>query len=139
MRRLILQTATRFMLPLLILFSVFLLLRGHNQPGGGFTGGLVGAAAFALYSLAYDVRAARQMLWINPRSTIGGGLIVALGSAALPLAHDLPFFSNRHYWVDVLVPAFGIFSVGPPLFFDFGVYLVVIGVVLTIIWTLEEE
>ena len=57
MTSLILRTATRFMLPLLLLFSVFLLTRGHNQPGGGFSGGLVAAAAYTLYALAFGVAA----------------------------------------------------------------------------------
>ena len=60
MKPLILPTAARFLLPLLLLFSAFLLLRGHNAPGGGFAAGLVAAAAFALYAIATDVRAARR-------------------------------------------------------------------------------
>ena len=59
----ILQTATRFLMPLLLLFAVFLLLRGHNEPGGGFVGGLVVAAAFVLYSIAYGVAAAGGRCW----------------------------------------------------------------------------
>ena len=57
---LILRTATRYLLPLLLLFSIFLLLRGHNEPGGGFVAGLVAATAFALYALSTNVAAARQ-------------------------------------------------------------------------------
>jgi multicomponent Na+:H+ antiporter subunit B len=53
MTSLILKTTARFLMPFLLLFSVFLFLRGHNEPGGGFTGGLVAAAAFALYSIAF--------------------------------------------------------------------------------------
>ena len=61
----ILQTATRVLMPLLLLFAVFLLLRGHNQPGGGFVGGLVVASSFVLYSIAFgrrrgSARASRQ-------------------------------------------------------------------------------
>ena len=52
MQSMILSTATRYLLPLLLMFSIFLLLRGHNEPGGGFAGGLVAAAALALYALA---------------------------------------------------------------------------------------
>ena len=53
----IFRTAARLLMPLLLLFSVFLLLRGHNEPGGGFVGGLVAAAAFALYAIAFGVQA----------------------------------------------------------------------------------
>ncbi len=65
MTSLILSTATRYMLPLLLLFSIFLLLRGHNEPGGGFVGGLVAAAAFALYAIAFDVATARRTLGVE--------------------------------------------------------------------------
>ena len=89
----ILQTATRFLMPLLLLFAVFLLLRGHNEPGGGFVGGLVVAAAFVLYSIAYGVSASRRALLVEPSTLLGAGLLVAAGSgvparAARPAVHD---------------------------------------------------
>ena len=62
----IFRTAARLLMPLLLLFSVFLLLRGHNEPGGGFVGGLVAAAAFALYAIAFGTRRARQALVVSP-------------------------------------------------------------------------
>lgn len=139
MNFLILQTATRFMLPVLLLFSVFLLLRGHNDPGGGFTGGLVGAAAFALYALAYDSAHARRALRIDPRSLMGAGLLIALGSGCLSLLRSEPLLTSRYLWTQLNVPGVGRIHVGPPLAFDLGVYLVVFGVSLTIIWTLAEE
>jgi len=139
MTRLILQTATRFMLPLLLLFSVFLLLRGHNDPGGGFTGGLVGAAAFALYALAYDVPSARNAMRVDPRSLIGIGLLAALLASCLPLFVNWPLLAHRHLWTKIHVPGFGITHFGTPILFDLGVYLVVLGITLTIVWTLAEE
>jgi multicomponent Na+:H+ antiporter subunit B len=135
----ILQTATRFMLPLLLLFSVFLLFRGHNEPGGGFTGGLVGAAAFALYALAFDVAAARKALGFEPRSLIGVGLLIALATACLPLLAKWPLLAHRHYWRHISSAAYGDFYLGTTFFFDLGVYLVVLGVTLSIIWNLAEE
>ncbi|HMN02746.1 MAG TPA: MnhB domain-containing protein, partial [Geobacter anodireducens] len=66
MQSLFLATAVRLLLPLLLLFSLFLLLRGHNEPGGGFVGGLVAAAAFALHALAHGVAAARRVLRVEP-------------------------------------------------------------------------
>lgn len=132
---LILSTATRYLLPLLLLFSVFVLLRGHNEPGGGFVGGLVAAAALALYAIAYGVAAARQMLRIDPRALIGVGLLIAIGSGLLSAARGLPFLTGL--WVERELPLLG--KVGTPLLFDVGVFLVVIGVVLTIIFALSEE
>ena len=74
----IFRTAARLLMPLLLVFSVFLLLRGHNQPGGGFVGGLVAAAAFALYAIAFGVHRARQALLVRPLTLLGAGLLIAL-------------------------------------------------------------
>ena len=74
----ILRTATRFLIELLLLFSVFLLLRGHNEPGGGFIGGLVAAAAYILHAIAYDVPSTRAALRLAPDTIIGVGLLMAL-------------------------------------------------------------
>ena len=63
---LLLHTATRVLMPLLLLFSLFLLWRGHNEPGGGFVGGLVAAAAFVLYSLAFGVRGEPPRAAVDP-------------------------------------------------------------------------
>jgi multicomponent Na+:H+ antiporter subunit B len=136
MNSLILSTATRYLLPLLLLFSVFLLLRGHNDPGGGFVGGLVAAAALALYGLTFGADEARQLLKIEPRSLIGIGLLLAVSSGlAAPLFQGRPFMSG--IWAATELPALG--KPGTPLLFDLGVYLVVIGVVLTILLALSED
>jgi multicomponent Na+:H+ antiporter subunit B len=135
MKSLILSTATRYLLPLLLLFSIFLLLRGHNEPGGGFVGGLVAAAAFALYAIAYDVPQARRALGIDPRTLMAVGLLAAAGSGGLSLVAGKPFMTGL--WSAQELPVLG--KVGTPLLFDSGVYLVVIGVVLMIIFTLAEE
>lgn len=139
MKSLILQTATRFMFPLLLLFSLFLLLRGHNDPGGGFVGGLVAASAFALFALSYDVPAARRALGFDPQWPISIGLLIALASGAWSLAFGWPPFAHRFAWGEVTAPAWGKLHLGTPLLFDLGVYLVVLGVTLTIILTLAEE
>jgi multicomponent Na+:H+ antiporter subunit B len=134
MTSLILSTATRYILPLLLIFSIFLLLRGHNEPGGGFVGGLVAAAAFALYVIAFDVATARRTLGIDPRTLIGLGLLLALSSGLVSLFGGLPFMTGL--WGEASVPLLG--KPGTPLFFDIGVYLAVIGVTLTIIFALAE-
>jgi len=63
----------RLLLPLLLMFSVFLLLRGHNEPGGGFVGGLMAATGFALFSIAFGSETARRILRIDPLALIGVG------------------------------------------------------------------
>jgi multicomponent Na+:H+ antiporter subunit B len=138
MRGLILPTATAYMLPLLLLFSVFLLLRGHNDPGGGFSGGLVAAAAFALLATASGVRVARYALRVDPRTLAGTGLLVMLASGLLgPLVAGRPFLTTTWWQVD-LPGAPGLY-LGSVLVFDVGVYLGVMGTVLAIVFALEEE
>lgn len=137
MASLILQTATRMIFTLLLLFSIFILLRGHNEPGGGFIAGLVTSGAFALYALAYDVAAARRALRIEPRICIALGLLLSAGCGVMTVLKGEPFLTGKWAAVDWVgsVPL----AVGTPVFFDIGVYLVVIGVTLTIIFSLAEE
>ena len=137
MNSLILRTASRYLLPLLILFSIFLLLRGHNEPGGGFVAGLVAAAAFALYAIAADVQAAQNALQVDPHVLIGSGLLLALVEGIVPLLLGQKFLTG--IWMSLNLPIVGEVEIGSPLFFDIGVYLVVMGVVLMIIFTLAEE
>jgi multicomponent Na+:H+ antiporter subunit B len=134
---LILQTATRFLQPLLLLFSIILLVKGHDEPGGGFVGGLTAAGAFALNAIAYGVPSARQSLRVDPRTLAGIGLVIAAGSASLSLGLGRPFMSG--IWVALPLPGIARVEVGTPLLFDVGVYLVVVGTALTIILGLGEE
>jgi multicomponent Na+:H+ antiporter subunit A len=127
----IFRTATRLLMPLLLLFSVFLLLRGHNEPGGGFVGGLVAAAAFALYAIAFGVERARKALLVTPLTLLGAGLFVALGSGVPAAVRGQPFLTAQ--W------ARGPVALGTPALFDFGVFLVVAGVVLMMVFSLAEE
>lgn len=132
----ILQTAVRVLMPLLLLFAVFLLMRGHNQPGGGFVGGLVVVASFILYSIAFGVDAARRALLVGPSRLLGIGLLVALVSGLPGLAMGQPFMTA--VWTTVGTGSMALY-VGTPLVFDVGVFLAVIGVVLTIVFTLTES
>jgi len=131
----ILQTATRVLMPLLLLFAVFLLLRGHNEPGGGFVGGLVVAASFVLYSIAYGVEAARRALLVAPSTLLGGGPLIALLSGMPAVLLGRPFMTAL--WIKVGVGSVAI-DLGTPLLFDIGVFLAVIGVVVTIVFTLAD-
>jgi multicomponent Na+:H+ antiporter subunit B len=134
MPSLLLQTAARYLLPLLLLFSFFLLLRGHHEPGGGFVGGLVAAAAFTIYAIAFDVPTTRRALGIELHTLVGLGLFVAAGSGLLGLLQQTPFMSG--VWLQQALPVLG--KVGTPVIFDAGVYLVVIGVTLLILFSLME-
>ncbi len=135
MRSLILSTAVRFLLPLLMLFSFFILIRGHNAPGGGFIGGLIASAALALYTIAHDVQRAKAALRLPTIVLIGAGLLTALLSGVLPLLSGRPFLTVL--WLPDPLPVLG--KVGTAFSFDVGVYLVVVGVTLRIIFAMAEE
>ena len=135
MSSLILSATSRFLLPILLLFSVFMLLRGHQLPGGGFVGGLVAAAAFVLYAIGHDVAAARRRLRASTISLLGVGLLLALGSGLFSLSTGRAFMAG--VWMQQKLPFLG--KLGTPLVFDTGVYLVVLGATLTVLFTLAED
>ncbi|ADQ18637.1 Na+/H+ antiporter subunit B [Leadbetterella byssophila] len=133
MRSTILQTASQYLLPILLLFSFFLLIRGHYSPGGGFVGGLVASIAFVLHSFAHGVENTMKIIRYKPLSLIPIGLGMSTVSMLLPLFFGKPVMTSL--WVPTQVPVFG--SVGTTLLFDMGVYLLVVGVVLTILFTIS--
>jgi multicomponent Na+:H+ antiporter subunit B len=135
-KSLILQTAARYLLPLLVLYSVFLLVRGHHEPGGGFIGGLMAAAPVALCALAYDVKHAQRLLPLPPVRLLALGLSLAVGSGVGPLLTGQPFLAAA--WIKLPTPT-GDLELGTPLLFDLGVYLVVIGVVTQIVTVLAAD
>ncbi|HLW51093.1 MAG TPA: Na+/H+ antiporter subunit B [Sphingobacteriaceae bacterium] len=134
MKSQILQTATKYMLPILLLFSVFVLLRGHYHPGGGFVGGLVASIAFVLHSFSNGTDSTMRLLKYHPRIFVPFGLLIAASSMVAPLFFGLPVMTGL--WMDEPIPVIGM--VGSALFFDLGVYVVVVGVVLTILFTISQ-
>ena len=130
-----LRTAADYLLPLLLLFSVFVLLRGHYLPGGGFVGGLIASIAFVLHSFAYSTRETKQLFRRDPFFLIPVGLSLTFISAILPAFAGQNFMSAL--WFAESLEVIG--SVGSALFFDVGVYIVVVGVVLTILFTISEN
>ncbi|WP_343701938.1 Na+/H+ antiporter subunit B [Chitinophaga sp.] len=135
MKSVILRTASNYLLPLLLLFSVFILLRGHYNPGGGFVGGLIASIAFVLHAFANRLENTRKLLRYPPGALIPVGLAVSLLSGLAPVFAGLPFMTAL--WFSAPMPIIGL--VGTPLFFDIGVYLVVIGITLTILFNISEN
>ncbi|WP_119079033.1 Na+/H+ antiporter subunit B [Chitinophaga alhagiae] len=135
MKSVILRTASNYLLPLLLLFSVFILLRGHYNPGGGFVGGLIASIAFMLHAFANQLENTRKLLRYPPGALIPVGLAVSLLSGLAPVFAGQPFMTAL--WFSAPVPIIGL--VGTPLFFDIGVYFVVIGITLTILFNISEN
>ena len=133
MNTLILRETTRRLVALILVFSVFLLLRGHEHPGGGFVGGLVASVAFSLYAFVFGPQAARGILRADPRTVGAIGLALAIASGFVgPIRDGVPFLTGQWGTVAGL-------KIGTPVIFDVGVYLVVIGVVLTFVLGIKEQ
>jgi multicomponent Na+:H+ antiporter subunit B len=139
MDSLILRTATRLLLPLVLILAVFVFNRGHNDPGGGFVGGLLAAIAFALLEKAQGLEAARRALYFRPQSIAAVGLGCTLVSG-LWGAFAYGYFL-KGVWPLITIDEEGGkhgLPFGSILLFDFGVFLVVLGGVCGILFALEE-
>jgi multicomponent Na+:H+ antiporter subunit A len=126
---LVFRAAARLLFPLLLGMALVLLLRGHHAPGGGFIGGLVAAGAFALRLAAFGPAAARRALRVRPEALIGAGLLVALTAGLPGVANGQPYLTA--WW---LRPA----TLGTPLLFDLGVFLIVVGFTVGVLLAREE-
>ena len=135
---LIVRAATRVMVGLLLVFSLWMLLRGHNEPGGGFIGGLIGSTGFILYAIAHGCRAAREALRIDPQTIAIIGLGVALIAGLFSTLFGDAIFTGQWLFLGAAEGEKGI-PLSNILVFDIGVYLVVLGSVLTLVLALEEE
>jgi multicomponent K+:H+ antiporter subunit A len=127
----IMASLTRLLLPLALLTSVFILLRGHNLPGGGFIAGLVTAVALIMQYLANGAAWTHARLPPNLHPVIGWGLAVATGTGLASWAYDHPFLTSTFGHFDW--PLVGEFELASAMVFDLGVYLVVVGSTLLIL------
>lgn len=130
-RSLILSACVRAEFHTLLLISAYLLFAGHNQPGGGFAGGLVAAAAAALRFAADGPDAVRRSFPVDPLKVLGVGLTVALVAAVAPLAVGSALFESAS--TELHLPLLGTAKVSSVLVFDTGVYLVVVGAALVLL------
>ncbi len=135
MYSLLLRTMVRILMPLILLFSVFVFARGHQEPGGGFVGGLVAAAGIVLWIVAEGASDARRRFPIRPSTLSALGLSCAATAALIPIASGRPFLTSL--WFHLPLPGGGYFDLGTTTLFDLGVYLVVVGTVLLFVFTLE--
>ncbi|MFP5519732.1 MAG: MnhB domain-containing protein [Bdellovibrionia bacterium] len=131
---LILKAATKFLFPIIIIVSLFIFWRGHNLPGGGFIGGLIAGCGFVLYALAFGVTEARKRAYVQPTTYMGWGLVCAVGSGFFGW-----FLGQTDFMAGIWgeVPLIG--KIGTPVLFDLGVYLLVLGFAMHLLFSLLEE
>lgn len=136
MNTVIYRTIAPSLTAIMLVFSVFVLLRGHNEPGGGFIGGLIAASAVAIYGIAVGVSEVRKALRIDPLAIAAAGLLLAGFSGFVSLFYEVPFLTG--IWTTLLFDEISI-SLSTPMFFDIGVYFVVLGTISAIALALEEN
>lgn len=136
MNTIIFRTFAPFLTALMVLFSVFILLRGHNDPGGGFIGGLIAASAFAIYGIANGVPPVRRALYFHPISIAGFGLFLAIIAGLPSIVVGVPFLTGL--WIYPKIGQVEL-ALSTTLVFDIGVYCVVVGAISSIALALEER
>jgi multicomponent Na+:H+ antiporter subunit B len=134
----IFKTVARFLFFLVNVFAIYLLLRGHNLPGGGFIAGLATAISLILLSLAVGLEDLHRLLRFDPVRLAAAGLAVATLTGVAPMFSDRPFLEHFNTHLPD-VPLIGELHVGTPLVFDIGVYLVVVGIACKIIFVLGKS
>ncbi|WP_133127393.1 MnhB domain-containing protein [Legionella nagasakiensis] len=130
MNSLILQTISRLLLGWMLLFSLWLLLRGHNAAGGGFIGGLLAASACSLYLLAYGRQRLLTIIRFQPLIWLSSGLFLLLLSGLWGILAGKAFLTG--IWLKTTA------WLNSPLLFDVGVYLVVCFSILAVLEGLER-
>src|SRR5262245_16650506 len=136
-RLVVVDVAVRLVFPAVLAGSVYLLFAGHNQPGGGFVGGIVAGAAVAVRYVAGGIGEVRRLSRARPWTVLGAGLLVAAATALAPLLAGRPLLETAE--ADLDLPVLGHVAVSSALVFDAGVYLVVVGLVLMVFESFGEE
>ncbi len=136
-RSIMLEVIVRLLFHPAMIVSVYLLIAGHNTPGGGFAGGLLAGLALVSRYLAGGRFELGEAVSIDPGKILGLGIVLAVGMAVVSL-----FFSGiplESAYFETSVPVLGSLSFGTSTIFDIGVYLVVVGLVLDILRSLGSE
>ncbi len=136
MRTVIFKTIAPALTAIMVVFSVFVLLRGHNEPGGGFIGGLIAASAVAIYGIAVGVEEVRRAMRVDPIAVAGFGVFIAAFAGLLSLGQSVPYLTGLWAYFEI---GGSKITVSTPLVFDVGVYLAVVGTISAIALALEED
>ncbi|WP_326555723.1 Na+/H+ antiporter subunit A [Micromonospora sp. NBC_01813] len=136
-RSIILEVVTRLLFHAILVYSIFLLFSGHNAPGGGFAGGLVAGLALAVRYLAGGRYELNEAAPVDAGLVLGAGLFLAVGAGLSPILIGGEVLQSAI--VDLHIPVIGDIHLVTSLFFDVGVYLIVVGLVLDILRSLGAE
>jgi monovalent cation:proton antiporter len=131
------RTIVRFSFFVINVLAVYLLLRGHNLPGGGFVGGLASAISLVLLSLALGLEEMHRVVRVDPVRVAAAGLTLAVLTGTAPLFLGGAFL--EHFNGRFTLPLLGEVHTGTPLLFDLGVFLVVVGVTVKIVLVLAKS
>lgn len=133
----VLEGCIRLVFHAVLATSLFFLFSGHNAPGGGFIGGLVAGSALVLRYLGSSGASLRAEVRVGPTTLLGTGLLVAVGTAVAPFVLGGDPLESAYTYLDL--PVLGELPLASVLAFDTGVYLIVVGLVLTILVTLGAQ
>ena len=136
-RSVVLEVVTRILFHTIVVFSVYLLFSGHNEPGGGFAGGLVAGLALVLRYLAGGRYELGEAAPVDPGLLLGAGLLFAGGTGVVGLALGAEVLQTAI--LETTLPVLGDVKLVTSLFFDIGVYLIVVGLVLDVLRSLGAE
>jgi multicomponent Na+:H+ antiporter subunit B len=138
MNSLIYKVGANLLFGILLVFSVFMLLRGHNEPGGGFIGGLIGAVAFIVYAMSENIKATRAVLRVNPEYLAVFGLAVALFAGLMGPMFDDGLFAGQWLFIGATETSKG-WPLSSVLLFDIGVYFTVLGAIVALVLEMERH
>jgi multicomponent Na+:H+ antiporter subunit B len=132
----ILQIAQRYVRSILLVFAVIALLRGHNNPGGGFIAGLLAGLSMVMKGFAYDVEVVAREMKFPPANFMAFGLMLILLSTLPALIDGASFMKG--FWLQLDLPLLGELKLGTPLLFDMGVFFGVIGITRSFFFSLKR-
>lgn len=133
----VLQTVTRGVAFVILIFSLYLFFAGHHHPGGGFIGGLMTASALVLLYIAYDIETMKKVIQIDYIKMTALGLLIAVMTGLGSFLFEKPFLS--HTFDYFYLPLLGKSELATAVLFDLGVYLTVVGITMTIILAIGED
>ncbi len=133
----ILQSAAKVLVFIIMIYSIYILFAGHNNPGGGFIGGLITASAFTLLYLAFDVETVRDIIPLDFKIVGAIGVMLALLTGLASIFFGDNFLFQYYKYVDL--PLLGKTGLGTAFVFDLGVYMAVVGTTMTIIRSISED